>query len=247
MNNGKYWDKAWSLVEGCTPVSEACDNCWLAAMAFRFPQQGQSHFAIACKVTGQSPRFIGNVTTRPDRLEIPLKVKKPTVWAIWSDLFHEKVPNEFINKTFMVMDACRQHTFLILTKRPKGIPIWLKNFYGDNTVQISKHIWLGVTVEKQQRADERISELLKVGGKKFLSLEPLLGPINLISDINWVVVGAESGPHRRECKIEWIESIVEQCKSCGLPVFVKQIHLNGKLVKDINQFPEHLRIRERPF
>lgn len=158
-----------------------------------------------------------------------------------------------------VMEEAQQHTFLILTKRPQRIVDWW-NYYA--IVELP-NIYMGVTAENQQRADERIPIFLQIPGKKFLSIEPMLGEISFrwakwhpvrnsghldgIKDINWVIVGAESGSNRRECKIEWIESIIAQCKSAGIPVFVKQIHINGKLVKDINQFPEHLRIRERPF
>ena len=117
------------------------------------------------------------------------------------------------------------------------------------------------THTRQARADERIPDLLSINvPHRWLSLEPLLGPIDLsypcFTDgcnhgtelhIDWVVVGAESGPNRRECKIEWIESIVNQCLAAGVPVFVKQIHIDGKLVDDINKFPEHLRIRQIPW
>lgn len=137
-----------------------------------------------------------------------------------------------------------------------------------------KEIWWGVTCENQQRADERIPHLFRLDGlKRWLSLEPLLGPIMLdnlqggikydmfgnaydaepyysyLDNIDWVVVGAESGKdgERRECKIEWIESIVQQCRNAGVPVFVKQIHIGCKLITDINKFPEDLRIRETPW
>lgn len=153
--------------------------------------------------------------------------------------------------------------------------------------------WFGVTCENQARADERIPDLLSINvPHRWLSLEPLLGSVNLhfpskiwgmrsdgkpgcdhccnkdgcddsshyyrancpycrgtgaAINPDWVVVGAESGPNRRECKIEWVEHIVEQCQSAGVPVFVKQLHINGKLVDDINKFPEHLRIRQIPW
>lgn len=165
------------------------------------------------------------------------------------------------------MEYCQQHTFLVLTKRPERISPVLYgqegNFYlggGDYMT----NVWLGTTIENQEMADKRIPELLKCEPfKLFLSIEPILSKINLkLCDefpdkdgcyedvrhqINWVIAGAESGHNRRECKIEWIENIVEQCKSAYVPVFVKQIHLNGKLIKDINQFPENLRIRELPW
>ena len=122
-----------------------------------------------------------------------------------------------------------------------------------------KNIWLGVSIENQQTADERIPLLLQTpAAVRWLSIEPLLDTINLdpvqMMDnrnrgravIDWVVVGCESGAKKRECKIEWIESIVEQCKQADIPVFVKQIQINSNVVKDIQQFPLHLRVREYP-
>lgn len=265
MNNNKYWERAWSLVEGCTPVSEACENCWLKGIARRFGDNFE------------------RIITRSDRLDIPLKRKKPTVWAVWSDLFHKEVPNAFIHDAFDIMKECRQHTFLVLTKRPERIYNVLYGHEGDYYMgggDYLSNIYLGTTAENQGMADKRIPHLLKLDyWKKFLSLEPLLGEIDLLncrysgvpkdryfghvgscecrekisgkcksnnpnwctynylSHINAVIVGTESGSRRRECKIEWIRSVVEQCKATSTPVFVKQIHLNGKLVKDIDQFP----------
>ena len=122
-----------------------------------------------------------------------------------------------------------------------------------------KNIWMGASIEDKKTADERIPVLLQIPAKvRWLSVEPMLEGINLgnylyqvrerfyIKGVDWVVVGAESGPKRRECKIKWIESIIEQCRSANVPVFVKQIHLNGKLEKDITKFPKHLQIREYP-
>jgi len=248
-DKGIHWDKAWSLIDGCTPVSAACDNCRLKAMPERF---GNKTFDI--------PRL------RADRLDIPLKTKKPTVFAIWSDLFHESVPADFIIDAFEVMDACSgekiltpngyktypRHTFLICTKRPERLESVLYgqegSYYLGGGDEIPQNVYLGATIENQKWADERIPHLLKIEGKKWLSVEPLIEKIYietyLSKGISQVIVGAESGHHRRECKIEWIESIVEQCKAAGVPCFVKQIHLNGKLIKDINQFPESVRVRE---
>jgi protein gp37 len=182
----------------------------------------------------------------PDRLEFPLKRNKPTVWSIWSDLFHPLVDDEFRIKAYGVMEKCEQHTFLILTKRHKE----LKNYFQDR-ILYRDHIWHGVTAENQPRLDERIPYLLQVPGKRFLSLEPCLSEIEIdINLINWisaVIVGAETGPGHRPCKIEWIESIVQQCKNAGIPCFVKAININGKVSKDIDAWPEHLRVRELPW
>ncbi|MCX5671302.1 MAG: DUF5131 family protein [Planctomycetota bacterium] len=112
---GRYWDRAWSLVEGCTQASPGCYRCWSAAQAHRYGKGGATD-----RVGGidEPPRFVGNVRCREDRLRLPLTVKRPTVWAIWNDLFHEQVPFDFIDKAWDTMWLCRRHTFLVLTKRP---------------------------------------------------------------------------------------------------------------------------------
>jgi protein gp37 len=149
----KYWDKAWSIIEQCTPVSEACTNCWLKAIDNRF---------------GRS--WNGEVKCRPDRLDIPLRIRKPTVFAVWSDLFHEAVPYEFIHKAYGVMLRCPQHTFLILTKRPRRMAeYWslntihaliryevlsLKAGRYNGTQWPLSDIWHGTTCENQKAADE---------------------------------------------------------------------------------------------
>jgi protein gp37 len=126
-----------------------------------------------------------------------------------------------------------------------------------------KKVWLGITAENQARLSERLPHLLKVPGNRFLSLEPLLGEIDLFDDeftqtgralfpsgynpFDWVIVGCETGPGRRECKIEWIESVVDQCKEAGVPCWVKAVEVNGKLIKKFDDLPASVRVRELPF
>lgn len=253
ITTGKYWDRAWSLVDGCTPVSEGCENCWLASMDYRFPKY---EYALCGKVTGESPRFIGEIVTRPDRLDIPLKRKKPTVYAIWADLFHEKISEVFQWEALQVMASCRQHNFLVLTKRPeriKGLFDVIEYYSGIvtaatfNQLYIFKtyktgfdNIFWGTTVENQEQAEKRIPELLKVPGKKFLSIEPMLGEINLAnicldastesnegdirpwSDIDWIIVGGETGTNARPMWPDWVRSIRDQCVEAGVPFYFKK-------------------------
>jgi len=120
----------------------------------------------------------------------------------------------------------------------------------------ARNIWLGVTAENQQEANKKIPLLIQTPAiTRFVSIEPMLGPIDLkeahmanvrLPRVDWVIVGAESGPDRRPCKIEWVRKIVEQCKAAGVPVFVKQLHIDGKVSSDISEWPEDLRVQEFP-
>lgn len=239
----KYWDKSWSLVEGCTPVSPACDNCWLAAMEYRFGDKRPTG-----NLTDFKGRFIGEIEIHKDRLDIPLKTKKPTVFAIWSDLFHEKVPDEFIQNVFGVMDEAHRHKYLICTKRPHIAA----NYIAMHSIPyVTEHIYLGTTVENQEQADKRIPKLLKCRPfKLFLSVEPMLEKINIknicidvsteknqgdvrcIADIDAIICGCESGPHARETKEEWVRDLRDQCLVADIPFWVKQLREGKQLVQD---------------
>lgn len=243
IKDGRWWSKAWSLVDGCTPVSAGCDNCWSAAMAHRF-KQGLT----------DNVKFNGAIKIREDNLELPLKTKKPTVFSVWNDLFHGNVPTEFIAKAFEVMVFCRytckkqhehdgnceteektEHTYLILTKRPQRMQKFLNdlpNYVGRDGVWPPTNIWLGTSIENQQTADERIPHLLQIPGKKFLSIEPLLGIINLhqyfwtasgakTNSIQQVVCSGETGHNARPCHPDWVRSIRDQCQTAGVPYFFK--------------------------
>jgi len=250
IRKGMYWDKAWSLVDGCTPCSPGCENCWSAGIEHRF--RSYRNGWNPDRLTDVDGKFKGIVKARGDRLDIPLKTKKPTVFAVWNDLFHEDVSFEFQTDAWLNMALTHRHTFLVLTKRIEG----MKTFVSAWKMSDFPHIWSGVTVCNQKEANEKIPQLLQVPGHKWLSIEPMLGPIFLSRDwidaprywetgiIQGVVVGCETGPHRRPCNIEWSRSIVEQCKAAGVPCFVKQLEINGKVVHELEQFPPDLRVRE---
>ncbi|MDD5094068.1 MAG: DUF5131 family protein [Dehalococcoidia bacterium] len=260
INAGKWWNRAWSLVEGCTRVSPGCDNCWLQAMNKRFHREGP-------------------VTFRADRLEIPLKVKKPTIWAIWSDLFHEEISAYQITQAFEVMQACPQHTFIICTKRPERIDPVL---YGDEGLwylgggDYLPNVILMTTAENQEMADKRITELLKCSPFKLaVSIEPMLSEMDIthyldplcrkrephndnyeceFSSLNWVIAGCETGPKRRSCNLDWIRSIRDQCAAAGVPLWIKGMELSWSnlfpgrtsISHDMTEWPDDLRLRWLP-
>jgi len=202
------------------------------------------------------------VTLHHDKLKEPLGWTKPRMVFVCSmgDLFHrDAIAAGWTDDVFEVMTrpACAKHTFQILTKRPDVALEWLDDNPRFSPPDGWDNLWWGVTVEDQERA-WRIKELLQIPAAiRFISLEPLLGPIDLEEAqrdaitgrfIDWCIVGAESGPRRRPCDNRWIADIVEQCIAAGVSVFVKQIQVKGKVVKEIEAIsnllgyaPEQLR------
>lgn len=205
----EWTESTWNPVTGCTKISPGCANCYAERMAKRLKAMGQANYVNGFKVT-----------THPDVLEYPYKSKKPMTIFVnsMSDLFHKDIPFKFIEKIFGVMLRTPQHTYQALTKRSERLAELSNDLYWPDNV------WMGVTVENADY-QHRIDDLRKCGAKlKFLSLEPLLGPLpNLdLSEIDWVIVGGESGPGARPMSEEWVIEIKEQCIKQGVPFFFKQ-------------------------
>lgn len=258
----EWTDKTWNPVTGCTKVSQGCKHCYAERIYERFNGKGS----------------FKNVICHEDRLSQPLKWRKPAMVFVnsMSDLFHEDVPFEFIIEIFAIMWIAKDHTFQILTKRAERMYEVLNSeqfqneiggavnrmfdkyirkleqpLYFDNEVLNEfplKNVWLGVSVEDQKAAEERIPFLLRVPATtKFLSCEPLLGPVDLTDvgvdgcmcnvlsgvcdpvpvlsegeSINWVIAGGESGIGARPMHPDWVRSLRDQCKSADVPFFFKQ-------------------------
>lgn len=214
------WTEAtWNLISGCSPVSPACANCYAARMAARFSGAGQPFEGLAV-MTPRGPRWTGDVICLEDALFWPLRWKKPRMIFVnsMSDLFHEHVPFDFISRVFEVMAGAHWHTFQVLTKRARRC--------ADLSLHLPwpKNVWMGVSVENAEYLP-RIDDLRKTKAKvKFVSLEPLLGPLVELdlTNIDWVIVGGESGPGARPMAPAWPTEVRKRCQRTGVPFFFKQ-------------------------
>jgi len=206
----EWTEQTWNPTVGCTKISPGCKNCYAEAMARRLKAMG---------APGYENGFA--LTVLPERLEDPIRRKKPTVYFVnsMSDLFHEKVPDEYIERVFDVIARTPQHTYQILTKRASRMARFFK------TRKVPRNAWMGVSVEDKKYGVPRIDYLRRVPASiRFLSVEPLLedvGPLNLI-DIHWVIVGGESGPKARPMQRAWALSVQQQCEAQDVAFFFKQ-------------------------
>lgn len=208
MSKIEWTEKTWNPSIGCTKISAGCKNCYAEVMARRLQYMGNKDYK-----NGFQFKIL------PNRLDYPFSVKKPTIFFVnsMSDLFHEKIPFDFLDKVFETMKKTPQHIYQILTKREKILYEYCKD------KEIGENIFLGVTVENK-KALKRIEVLKKLNCKKFLSIEPLLEDLGQVDfkGIDWVIVGGESGFNAREMKKEWAISIKNQCQKQDIPFFFKQ-------------------------
>lgn len=202
----EWTEHTWNPVTGCSKVSAGCKNCYAETIAKRF----------------WGDRKFSDVMFHPEKLDVPILRRKPTTYFVnsMSDLFHEKVTAAQIIKVFAVMESCPQHTFQVLTKRIERAIELLAD------IPPLKNVWIGVSVENQTAAEKRIPFLLDTPAHvRWISAEPLLGPLDLngwINYLDWVVVGGESGSGARPMNPDWAISIHDQCKAANVPFFFKQ-------------------------
>ncbi len=205
----EWTDATWNPVTGCTKISPGCKNCYAERLALRLKEMGNPRYRNGFRTT-----------LHPDQLDLPLRWGKAKMIFVnsMSDLFHEAVPDEYIKKVFATMVKADWHIFQILTKRAERLAKLAPQ------LPWPAHVWQGVSVESQTYT-KRVIALQKVPATvRFLSVEPLLGPIaNLPLDgVHWVIVGGESGPRHRPIKPEWIREIRKQCLSAEVSFFFKQ-------------------------
>ncbi|WP_437715457.1 phage Gp37/Gp68 family protein [Sorangium sp. So ce448] len=210
LSSGIEWtESTWNPVTGCDKISPGCKHCYAERMAERLQAMGQPNYKHGFELTLQ-----------PQMLELPVRWKRPQTIFVnsMSDLFHGDVPFEYIRRVFDVMQRAHWHCFQVLTKRSER----LAELSGK--LSWPENVWMGVSVESEKYV-LRIDHLRATGAKvKFLSLEPLLGPLaNLdLSQMDWVIVGGESGPRSRAMDPAWVVDIRNQCGQAGVPFFFKQ-------------------------
>jgi protein gp37 len=220
-NSPIEWTEAtWNPVGGCTILSPGCTNCYAMRLARRLEAMGQEKYAGTTRVSGGRAKWNGKIVLDEAALTIPLKWKSPKIIFVnsMSDLFHEKISLKFIARVFEVMRQAQHHTFQVLTKRAGRL--------ADVADQLPwpDNVWMGVSVESDQFVN-RIDHLRTTPAFiKFLSLEPLLGPLpNLNLDgIDWAIAGGESGPAARPMDPDWVRSIRDQCIEAGVAFHFKQ-------------------------
>jgi protein gp37 len=272
----EWTDATWNPMLGCDKISPGCKNCYAIKDVHRMAGNPNPKIAAANQgltvIEGGHPNWTGEVRFLPERLTIPLRRKKPTRYFVdsLSDLFHEGFTWPQIEHVFDVMKRTPRHTYQILTKRAENMEDFARYFSLSNGEPLS-NVWLGVSAETQKHADERIPHLLRTpAAVRFVSLEPLLGPISLQDflpgrvnphwsghaddcpysywGLNWVIVGGESGPGARPCETDWIRDILRQCKDAGVPCFVKQLGADPLLPRNTILHPRArrtLKLRDR--
>jgi protein gp37 len=246
----EWTDATWNPIRGCSRVSEGCRNCYAERIAARFSGPGQPYEGLAkwrsLKADiGLEQHWTGEVRFIPELLEQPLHWRKPRRIFVnsMSDLFHEKVLDEWLDQIFAAMLVCPQHTFQILTKRPAIMTAYMAYVSANRIDPHMAHlrpgygpldwpwrnIWLGVSVEDQKTADERIPLLLQTpAAVRWVSYEPALGPVDCFRNsygmpaLDWIVAGGESGPGARPAHPDWFRAARDQCKAAGVPFFFKQ-------------------------
>ena len=293
-----YVDETWEVTAGCTKVSPGCLNCYAArlcatrlkhhadcaGLAFPRYRQSDSSDGIRSEIVPGEYNWTGEVRLLPHNLQKPLHWRNPRRVFVdsRSDLFHESVPDGYIDRVFDIMGWSPQHTFIVLTKRAERMAEYMATLPGKHYDKMRRsynqsdewliregfdykpppNVWLGVTAENQEQADKRIPHLLQTPATvRFVSVEPMLGRVDLTrvcsklssrsfvigtvlgSDgrhftpggakgvgLNWIICGGESGPGARLMELQWARDLRDQCVSAGVPYFLKQARIDGKLV-----------------
>lgn len=257
----EWTERTWNPVRGCSRVSPGCKYCYAERTAARFSKSdlenhnnGDQPFHGFVQITNGHPQWTGKVELIEDKLDEPLHWRKPARVFVnsMSDLFHESLPDEAIDRVFAAIGLCPQHTFQVLTKRAGRMLRFISNYHSRHPNLESwplPNVWLGVSAEDQPCADGRIPLLLQApAAVRFVSYEPALGPVDFAeyfrrsprcptssciamdecsclvrAGLDWVIVGGESGPGARPFDVQWARDTIRQCREAGVACFVKQM------------------------
>lgn len=222
LSDIEWTDATWNPVSGCLMVSPGCTNCYAMRMAARLQaMEHPSYHAVTRKSAGR-PVWTGRLQFNHAALEVPLRWRSPRRVFVnsMSDLFQDGVSGEFIGKVWSVMGRAKWHTFQVLTKRPENMLAVVR----DEKLPTLPNVWLGTSVESADYVDRIAVLRLVPAAVRFISFEPLLGPIGRISlrDVHWAIVGGESGPSARPMDAKWVTQIQSMCDRSGTAFFFKQ-------------------------
>lgn len=263
-----WTDATWNPVRGCSRVSPGCENCYAEKVAARFSGPGQPYHGLA--VMGpHGARWTREVRLVPEHLEDPLRWRRPRRIFVnsMSDLFHESLAEHDIDLVFDVMEKplAQDHVFQILTKRADR----MRSYVTKRARPVVRNVWLGVSVEDQERAEERIPDLLQTpAAVRFVSYEPALGAVEFawpwlryresgLTPLDWIIVGGESGPDARPFDLRWARDVAQQCRETTTACFIKQLganpmdrgrrlHFADRKGADPDEWPDDLRVRQFP-
>jgi protein gp37 len=218
----EWTDVTWNPVAGCTIESAGCSNCYAMRMASRLAAMRNEKYAGLTRKSGGRAVWTGKIALDAKSLGAPYKWRKPRKVFVnsMSDLFHPSVPDEFIARVWRVMAETPQHTYQVLTKRPAR----MRELLSDPSCNAAPNIWIGTSVE-DAAVLHRIEDLRAIRGFiRFISFEPLIGPVGDVdlTDIDWAIVGGESGPRARPIEAYWVQQIENRCRAHGTAFFFKQ-------------------------
>lgn len=218
----EWTDATWNPVAGCSIASTGCTNCYAMRMAARLEAMGVDKYRGLTRKTGGRAKWTGRVYCDEAALQVPYRWKSPRRVFVnsMSDLFHENVPDVFIQRVWAVMEETPHHEYQILTKRPAR----MRRLLNGGTLRVLRNAWLGTSVENSDTKD-RIKELSSTPAViRFVSFEPLIGPVGDVNltDIAWAIVGGESGPGARKIQEDWVWEIERACRSSSVAFFFKQ-------------------------
>ncbi|MCA1652971.1 MAG: DUF5131 family protein [Sphingomicrobium sp.] len=218
----EWTDVTWNPVAGCTIESAGCSNCYAMRMAARLAAMGSEKYAGLTRKSGGRAVWTGKIALDVKSLSAPYKWRKPRKVFVnsMSDLFHPGVPDEFIARVWRVMTGTPQHTYQVLTKRPDR----MRELLSKPEFSSAPNVWIGTSVEDAAML-HRIDELRAIRGFiRFISFEPLIGAVGAVdlTDIDWAIVGGESGPRSRPISADWIQEIEDRCRAYGTAFFFKQ-------------------------